>query len=234
MTAALVLASGSPRRRELLSLLGATFDVRDPAIDEGAADDAAAAKARAVRAPARTVLAADTLIRHGDASLGKPRDRHDAVAMLLRLAGRTHEVVTEVAVVDAAGRGTRFAVASRVRMRAFSRDEAAAYAASGEPLDAAGAYKVQGQGRRLVDSVDGCLANVVGLPLCHVYEALRRAGRSFPVRPELACQRHFAFTCPVWRHAQAQGRSLRDGDTSASWSPTLPSRVRLAGSQALG
>lgn len=234
MSDALVLASGSPRRRDLLALLGAPFEVREPSIDERAAAHAAVAKARAVLTPGRTLVAADTRIRSDDAELGKPRDRDDAIGTLLRLAGRTHEVVTEVAVVDAAGREVRFAVATRVRMRSFSREQAETYARSGEPLDAAGAYQVQGEGGRLVDAVDGCLANVVGLPLCHVYEALRQAGRAFPERPEIACQRNFAFTCPVWRRAQAQGHSLRDGETYASWHPTISTRVRLAGTQALG
>lgn len=228
-TKPLVLASASPRRRELLALLGAPFDSREAAIDEAAAAEPARAKALAVRARAATIVAADTRIRSEGDELGKPKDASEAIAMLLRLSGRTHEVITDVAVVDAAGRETHFSVRSRVRMRTFSRDEAEAYVATGEALDAAGAYKVQGLGRALVEAVDGCLANVVGFPLCHVYEALRRAGRAFPQRPENACQRHFAFVCPVWRRAQAQGRALRDGASYPTWSETAATLVRLSG-----
>lgn len=213
----LVLASASPRRRELLALLGAPFAVRPPLIDESREADPARGKARAVEAAGRTVLAADTRIRADEAELGKPRDQSDAVRVLLRLAGREHVVVTDVAVRDAAGRESHFGVATRVRMRAFDRREAEAYVATDEPLEAAGGYQVQGRGGALVDRVEGCLANVVGLPLCHVYEALRRAGRAFPERPENVCQRHFSFRCPVWRHAQAQGRAVRSGETFASW-----------------
>ena len=221
--AALVLASGSPRRRELVGLLGSPFETRAPRVDEAAAEHPALAKARAARARGATTLAADTVIHLDGTRVGKPRDAGDAAAILRRLAGREHEVVTDVAVIDAAGRELRFAVASRVRMRDFARDEAERYAASGEPLDAAGAYKIQGRGGVLVRSVDGCLANVVGLPLCHVYEALRLAGRAFPERPERACQAHFEFSCPVWQRAQAQGRALHDETRCNSWSPTSPS-----------
>lgn len=167
-------------------------------------------------------LAADTRIRDAGEELGKPRDAGDAVAMLLRLAGRTHVVVTDVAVTDSAGRELRFAVESRVRMREFDPAAAERYVASGEPLDAAGAYQAQGQGEALVDSVEGCFANVVGLPLCHVYAALRAAGRAFPERPELACQRHFALRCPVWQRALAQGRALANRATYVSWPEVEP------------
>lgn len=224
----LVLASRSRRRRELLALLGATFDVREPAVDEEGEAEPARAKARAVEARGATVLAADTRIRTtGGEELGKPRDAAGAVAMLESLAGRDHLVVTDLAVRDSAGRETHVAVASRVRMRPLTRAEAEAYVATGEPLEAAGGYMVQGAGARLVAHVDGCLANVVGFPLCHAYEALRRAGRSFPERPERVCQAHFRFSCPVWRHAQAQGRALRDGETYASWLEGVGSRVRV-------
>lgn len=225
---ALVVASASPRRRQLLALLGSPFEVRPPGIDEAAVPEPARAKARAVEADGLTVIAADTRIRLDGEEVGKPQGAAEAVATLLRLAGRAHLVVTDVAVLDAAGRELHFSVASRVRMRAFDRSDAEAYLASGEPLDAAGAYQVQGQGAHLVSSVDGCLANVVGLPLCHAYEALRRAGRAFPERPERACQAHFAFVCPVWRHAQSQARALRAGESYRSWSEGSPSSVPVA------
>lgn len=217
MPPALVLASGSPRRRELLALLGGTFEARPSTIDEEASASPARDKAHVAAAPGRTTIAADTRILLDGEWIGKPGDAADAIAILQRLAGRTHEVVTDVTVIDGAGREMSFAVSSRVTMRAFDRAEAEAYVATGEPLDAAGAYMTQGGGGAFVEGVDGCYANVVGFPLCHAYEALRLAGRSFPERPDRVCQRHFAFACPVWRHAQAQGRALRDGARYASW-----------------
>ena len=214
----LVLASASPRRRELLGLLGAPFAVHDAAIDEAAEPEPARAKARAVEVRDATVVAADTRIRLDGREIGKAPDARAAVAMLEDLAGRAHEVVTDVAVVDGARRELHFAVRTRVRMRPFARADAERYVATGEPLDAAGSYKIQGAGGGLVESFEGCLANIVGFPLCHAYEALRWAGRSFPERPEVACQRHFAFVCPVWRRAQAQGRFAREGASYATWS----------------
>ena len=213
----LVLASSSPRRHELLALLGSTFAARGAAIDEARSPEPARAKAQAISALNSTVIAADTRIRIGNDELGKPADPNAAADMLGRLAGRTHEVVTDVAVRDAGGHAVHFAVRTRVRMRAFDRREAERYAATGEPLEAAGGYKVQAGGGTLVDFVDGCLANVVGFPLCHVYEALRWAGRAFPDRPEVVCQAHFDFACPVWQRSQAQGRSLRDGASYLTW-----------------
>ena len=106
---------------------------------------------------------------------------------------------------------------SRVHMSAASLREIERYVASGEPLDKAGAYAIQGEGARLVDDYEGCLANITGLPLCHLYYALRRAGVVARERPERACQRHFHFTCPVWRIAQRQGRSLYFGAEYESW-----------------
>lgn len=230
----LVLASGSPRRRELLALLGAPFDTREPDVDESTSAEPARAKARASALPGRTVLAADTRIRYEGREVGKPRDEADARAMLARFSGHEHQVVTDVAVVDGAGREAHFSVASRVRMRAFDAAAAARYVATGEPLDAAGSYKVQGRGSALVESVEGCFANVVGLPLCHVYEALRAAGRATPERPERACQSWFSFTCPAWRHAQAQARAGLAGASFESWIDGVPTLVRTADVLAVG
>jgi hypothetical protein len=138
--------------------------------------------------------------------------------MLATLAGREHEVRTDVAVVAASGARRQFAVRSRVTLRDLSLRQIERYVGTGESLDKAGAYAIQGEGRRIVDSYDGCLANITGLPLCHVYFALHRVGVVARERPEIVCQAHFAFTCPVWRAAQRQGRALRDGGEYRSWS----------------
>ncbi len=204
------LGSGSPRRRELLALLGAPFEVVPAGVDERAADRPALAKAEAVAHRGNVTVAADTMIELDGERIGKPQDAADAVAMLRRLAGRTHVVRTEVALVNAAGRALHFGVRSAVTMRPFDVPAVRAYVASGEPLDRAGAYAIQGRGGALVASYDGCYTNIVGLPLCHTFFALRKAGVAMPERPEPAFARAFGFTCPAWRIAYAQGRHLRD------------------------
>lgn len=178
----LILASASPRRRELLERLGLPFEVRPSGIEEPLAAGVPAstlattlARAKAadiadrLRAAgeAALVLGADTLVVLDGQPLGKPISRGDARAMLRALRGRSHEVVTAVVVRDAdpAGRELTEAVVSQVLMRDYTDDEIAAYVATGEPDDKAGAYAVQGRGRRLVSRVDGCYTNVVGLPL---------------------------------------------------------------------
>jgi len=207
----LVLASASPRRRELLGLLGVPFTVVAPDIDERAVPSPARAKASKVAERGSVTLAADTEIDLDGERLGKPRDPTDALDMLARLAGRDHEVVTDLALVDAAGATLEFAVRSRVTMRARDDLAIAAYVRGGEPLDKAGAYAIQGAGGALVLRAEGCRANIVGLPLCHLHAALRRVGVVTSERPEEVCQRHFTFICPVWRTARAQGHALISG-----------------------
>jgi septum formation protein len=205
------LASGSPRRRELVALLGVPFEVAPADVDERAAPRPALAKARAVARPGEVTLAADTMIELDGERIGKPADAADAVAMLERLAGREHLVRTEVAIVNAAGRALHFGVRSTVTMVPADDRAIRAYVASGEPLDRAGAYAIQGGGAALVAAYAGCYANIVGLPLCHTFFALRKTGVAMPERPEPAFARAFGFTCPAWRLAYAQGRHLRDG-----------------------
>jgi septum formation protein len=193
-TTRLILASGSPRRTDLLRLAGFSFSVVVPTVDEaprpGESPEASArrlaeAKAEAVArsAPAdHCVLAADTLVVVGEAVLGKPRDSDNAVEMLLRLAGRTHRVLTGFALLRREGEEWEKLGGleeSRVRMATVSRDEARTYAATGEPLDKAGAYALQGLAGRFVEAVEGSRSNVIGLPLERVVPMLARFG----VRP---------------------------------------------------
>jgi len=203
----LILASASPRRRELLAHLGLPFAVVPSAIDEHLAPassisatvaELACRKARAVAVglDAGLVLGADTVVVLGDEVLGKPADPRDAERMLRRLSGRSHEVITGVAVVDAAsGRGERSAVVSVVRMREFVDAEIAAYVATGEPLDKAGSYAVQGGGGALVAAVEGCYANVVGLPLCETAAQLGRFGVPVTAEPPV-CRLPSGEPCP--------------------------------------
>ena len=195
----LVLASASPRRRELLARLGVPFEVVPSDADEtvpAGFDPAEAAgmlallKARAVAAgrPGRPVIGADTIVAlpaSGDGPariLGKPRDDADAAAMLRALRGRWHTVSTGLAVVRD-GRTWRDVVTAEVRMRPYTDDEIAHYVASGEPRDKAGAYAVQGLGGALVAEVRGSELAVVGLPLRRLAELLVEAGVPLPVDP---------------------------------------------------
>lgn len=176
-----ILASASPRRRELLASVCAEFAVMPSEVDEAlpslppaqAAADLALRKARAVaaRVSRGLVLGADTLVVVDGAILGKPADDDAARAMLRRLRGRWHEVVTGLAVVDAAtGREATAVETSRVLMADYPEAEIEVYVASGAPLDKAGAYAIQDRGGALVDGLVGSYTNVVGLPL----EATRR------------------------------------------------------------
>jgi septum formation protein len=188
--ARLVLASASPRRRELLHLLVEAFDVAPSAIDEtlGAAPlvDAimrlALQKARAVAAtaPDAVVLGADTVVVLDGQVFGKPADAAHARAMLHRLRGRWHEVVTGVAVVGR-GREESAAAVSRVLMDAVDDRTIDEYVATGEPLDKAGAYAIQGVGGRLIRGLVGSYTNVIGLPLETTRQLLGSVG--VPLRP---------------------------------------------------
>ena len=175
----LILASASPRRRELLSQIGVVFDVDAAHVDEG--DDPrvnAVEKARAAAARHRgedaVVLGADTEVVLDGSVLGKPGGEAHAREMLRRLSGRTHAVVTAYALVDCTtGRELVRSVETEVTFRHLTDDDIDAYVATGEPLDKAGAYGIQGRGAVLVDRIDGDYFTVVGLPLADLAAALR-------------------------------------------------------------
>jgi septum formation protein len=187
----LLLASRSPRRRTLLTQAGIDPIVWPVDLDETPLPGEtpvemvcrlAEAKARAALArteAGRVVLAADTAVIDRGAWLGKPADEAEAVEMLMDLSGRSHEVVTALSVIRRRdGRQRLRAVRTDVRMRAYSRAEAAAYAAGGSPLDKAGGYGIQDRSFHPVDlaRMDGCFTNVMGLPLCALGEALHALG----------------------------------------------------------
>ena len=171
----LVLASASPRRRELLAGLGLRPPVRPVDVDETPLDGEPAAdcvlrlaraKAAADARPGELVLAADTLVVLDGEILGKPSGARQAVAMLERLAGRDHLVMTGVALRDGGSGAEAAAVeTTRVRVAPLSRQQIADYVATGEPLDKAGAYAIQGLGALFVEAIEGNYTNVVGLPL---------------------------------------------------------------------
>jgi septum formation protein len=186
----LLLGSASPRRQRLLATVGIPLRVEPVAVDETVmAGEAsldylariveaklAAAVARP-RGSERALLVADTDVICDGQVLGKPADVSDAQAMLRRLSGRAHEVATRFAVADAsepAGRVVRETVTTTVYFRPLSEEHVARYAATGEGLDKAGAYAIQGIGGFAVERIVGSYANVVGLPLCEVIAALER------------------------------------------------------------
>ena len=193
MSRPLVLASGSPRRAQLLTAAGYEFEVHSPDVDEtpvtGEEPDAmvkrlAGEKAKFVVAEKGKefcVLACDTTVVFEGHIVGKPRDPADAVAMLLRIAGRVHTVISGYAIL-VEGRPAIGTTISRVEMEPMDRDTAEAYVATGEPLDKAGSYAIQGLGRRFVASYSGSFANIMGLPLEDVVPRLHAVGVD-PVRP---------------------------------------------------
>lgn len=183
----IVLASSSPRRQQLLSQIGLEFAVVPSQVEErlGSGDPVevaerlALSKAQEVacRVGDSLVIGADTVVVLGEEILGKPGCAEEAQLMLRKLQGRWHLVVTGVAVVD--GSTGRYEVGherTRVHMRELSDDEIRYYVSTGEPMDKAGAYAVQGLGALLVDSIDGCFYNVVGLPLSRLCKMLEGFG----------------------------------------------------------
>jgi septum formation protein len=179
----IVLASRSPRRAELLAAAGISFEVLAADIDESArpAEDPAAyverlaiAKARAVLAlrPEAIVLGADTTVVVDGRMLGKPESERDAREMLQALSGRAHDVLTGVAIVSR--RGTRSAVdRTRVWFHLLTNEDIQGYLHSGEPMDKAGAYGIQGLASRFIPRIEGSYTNVVGLPVALVSSILR-------------------------------------------------------------
>ncbi len=185
----IVLASASPRRKALLAALGLEFDVIASDVEEGCEGtpaDSVVANARAKRddvvckldVPA-VVIAADTLVVLHEHVLGKPADAAEARWMLHRLSGRTHQVVTGIAVIDTAtGKSAEGFESTGVTFRDLSDGEIARFVDAVKPLDRAGAYTVDGPGSLLVERYDGCYQNVLGLPMVRLDQILRQAGYS--------------------------------------------------------
>jgi septum formation protein len=186
MSVKVILASGSPRRRQLLELIGIAHEVRPSNIDETMrpretprrhAERLAREKASAIatREPDVITIAADTIVVINRKVLGKPRDRDEARRMLSMLSGREHTVITAVAV--ARGRKLRSAIEEvRVKFRRLREEEIDAYVDTGEPMDKAGAYGIQGFGATIVECVNGDYFAVMGLPLARVVMLLRDLG----------------------------------------------------------
>ena len=184
----LVLASQSPRRKELLTLAGIPFEADAPEVDESCTLTAGEAvrelsrrkaEAAALRHPGRFILASDTLVTLDRRSLGKPASPEEACAMLRSLSGRTHEVFTGVTVISPAGQRFTEEDCTRVAFCEIPEAEIAAYVRSGEPMDKAGAYGLQGHAGLWITRIEGSHTSVIGLPLYLVRSLLLKAG--FPL-----------------------------------------------------
>ena len=181
----LILASASPRRRELLSRIGIPFEIDAPRVDEAislpaeqAVAELSRRKAGASRAahPGRYILAADTLVSLNGESLGKPKTPEEARGMLRRLSGQTHQVYTGVTVLSPDGRAYTATDVSEVTFAALTEADIQAYVASGEPMDKAGAYAIQGAAAQWIRRMEGSPSGVIGLPLYEVRTLLTEAG----------------------------------------------------------
>jgi len=210
MSPRFILASASPRRRELLAAVGLDFaiapaDLDEVAIGAGLEPDraalaVAAAKAKAIGGSEEVVLAADTMVVLDGRVLGKPASAGEAASMLEALRDRSHEVITGVAV--RAESVVRTALRrSTVRMRAYERSEIDAYVASGDGLDKAGAYGIQDDRFRPVEAIEGCWCNVMGLPLWTAVRALDAVDCRAPRRPDQVFAR--CVSCPLVSEAVA-------------------------------
>lgn len=189
----IILASGSPRRREILENLGVEFQVMLPAsetepvfgehpdFDSILSKTAMSAQAKAMSVieraePGSLVIGADTVVVLGERVLEKPSSYNEAVIMLSELSGKTHKVVTGICAAESGGSSMTSCEVTEVTFRPLSRTEIDKYAATGDPLDKAGAYGIQTKGGLLVEKVNGCYFNVVGLPITALYKLLKNFG----------------------------------------------------------
>ena len=205
-----MLASNSPRRRQLLALGNWAFSVKVVDIDETPLADElpknyvlrlAQAKALAVSemaSPENIIIGSDTTVVDGDSILGKPTDTQDAESMLKQLRGRTHQVYTGIALyrVQDGKMLTELSITD-VSMRNYSNEEITAYIDTGDPMDKAGAYAIQHPEFNPVASKQGCYAGVMGLPMCHVLRALQKFDISPAADVPAACQSVLNFHCQV-------------------------------------
>jgi septum formation protein len=207
MNTELILASASPRRRELIRLLGLPFTIQAADVDEESvtrpdpaenARQTAALKAETIvaalvargerQAAPAIVVAADTIVAINGRMLAKPADENEAWQMLRLLRGRNHHVYTGITLIQPVTGHTIYDVAvTAVTMRPYSDAEIAAYIAGGDPMDKAGAYAIQHPEFRPVAALEGCYANVVGLPLCHLACALHEMSVVLPVKRSAVC-----------------------------------------------
>jgi septum formation protein len=205
-----ILASNSPRRKELLSLFKQPFIVSPADIDETELPSEtpgdyvcrlAKTKAEVVanRFPmADVIIAADTTVADGNEILGKPLDCEDGRRMLRQLRGREHQVYTAITIsIPAEGVLQQELCLTQVPMRAYSDDEIEEYLQSGDPMDKAGAYGIQHRGFHPVESFQGCFASVMGFPACHLARSLKKLGKMPLIEINIACKQYLQYDCPI-------------------------------------
>jgi MAF protein len=209
MTTKLVLGSASPRRKELLGMLGVPFVVEKPDVDESvrAGEPPAEYVQRLSREKAATIaahheegciVAADTIVVYLGEIFGKPRDEAQAREMLHRLRGQQHRVLSGVTVHDVGtGKALTDLCESKVAIREMTDEEIDAYVATGDPMDKAAAYAIQNVEFAPVEVVVGCPANVMGLPMCHVLRSLHRQGVELPPSAPHECRIQYGYHCAI-------------------------------------
>jgi MAF protein len=214
----LYLASNSPRRKELLSLIGWEYSLLPSQVDETPLPDedgieyvTRIAKSKVLAATTKTVvngviIAADTAVinrrKNGKTEiLGKPKDKSEATGMLRRLRGRSHQVLTALSILRTRDGTIRFdCCTTDVPMRNYSNEEITDYVDSGDPMDKAGAYAIQHAGFHPVEKLQGCYANVMGLPLCHLTRSLSQLGFAPKTDVPQICQATLGYKCPVYSY----------------------------------
>lgn len=212
----IILASNSPRRRDLLSLTALPFLVLPVSVDEALipGEDPKAcvirlAEAKAAAAqeladhmgfpPGQVIVAADTIVAKGDKIFGKPVDPEDARRMLTELRGQSHQVFTAITITTLqTGKQSTIHCDTDVFMRYYSDAEIDEYISSGDPMDKAGAYAIQHNGFRPVEKMDGCYASVMGLPLCHLVRELETFQINVFDDIPIACQEKLDYQCPIY------------------------------------
>lgn len=207
-----ILASNSPRRRELLRLFQHPFIIKPADINEDLLVEeepwdyvkrlavTKAAKGAELNPQAALIIAADTTVADGSEILGKPVDKVDAYRMLTKLRSRTHQVYTAISLIQPAeNRQMTTLCRISVPMRNYSDDEINRYIESGDPFDKAGAYAIQNSEFHPVETFSGCFASVMGFPLCHLERTLR--AMQIEMHPHIAenCQRHLGYKCPIFQ-----------------------------------
>jgi MAF protein len=208
----LVLASNSPRRKQILAWSGVPFTVRAADIDETPLEGElpaayvqrlALTKGRKMSGSAgfkEVIIAADTTVAVDNEIIGKPADAADARRILLKLRGRVHFVHTAIVVIaPSKGLIEKELCSTRVRMRRYSDEEIEAYIRTRDPLDKAGAYAIQNEEFHPVEVLKGCYASVMGLPLCHLERVLRRMGYGDRKQIPFTCQDQLSYNCPIFQ-----------------------------------
>ena len=205
-----ILASNSPRRKELLGLFQQPFQVAPADVDEteypGEAPGEYVCRLAKTKAEvvgqqfsnARLIIAADTTVADGEEILGKPVDQADASRMLQQLRGRNHQVYTAIALmVPEKGILAQELCLSQVPMRNYSDEEIEVYVQTNDPMDKAGAYAIQHKGFHPVEDFKGCFASVMGFPACHLARSLKKIGLMPAIKIDFACQQYLDYDCPI-------------------------------------